>query len=105
VNNDRGGEVGLALLLGFAIGAVGALLMAPTPGEETRRRLGKVAKRLQGDAEGRWVEAKKLMVQCADDVRSAVDAGRGAYVQARADHGKNDQPKETELEPEPSVGS
>jgi gas vesicle protein len=106
VSNDRGGEIGLALLLGFAVGAVGALLLAPTPGEDTRRRLGEVAQRFRGDAEGRLVEVKKLVAQTADDIRSAVSAGRSAYTDARSEHAGNDK-KTTEaaLEPEPSVGS
>jgi gas vesicle protein len=106
VSSDRGGEVGLALLLGFAVGAVGALLLAPTPGEDTRRRLGEVAKRFRGDTEGRLVEVKKVMVRTADDIRAAVSAGRGAYADARTGNGGNDKnPEETELEAEPSVGS
>ena len=106
MSSDRGGEVGLALLLGFAVGAVGALLMAPSPGDDTRRRLGEVAKRFRGDAEGRLVEVKKAMTQTADDIRSAVNAGRGAYQDARSEHGGNDKkPEKVELEPEPSVGS
>jgi gas vesicle protein len=104
VSSDRGGEVGLALLLGFAVGAVGALLLAPTPGDDTRRRLGEVTKRLRGDAEGRLVEVKKVMVRAAEDIRTAVHAGRDAYQDARS--GGNDRKtEEAELEPEPSVGS
>jgi gas vesicle protein len=106
VSSDRGGEVGLALLLGFAVGAVGALLLAPTPGEDTRRRLGEVAQRFRGDAEERLVGVKKAVARTADDIRSAVSAGRSAYQEARTENGGNDQqPAETELEPEPSVGS
>lgn len=104
MSNDRGGEVGLALLLGFAVGAVGALLLAPTPGDDTRRRLGDVAKRFRGDTEERLVEVKKVVARTADDIRAAVNAGRGAYQDSRTG-GNDKKPAETELEPEPSVGS
>lgn len=106
MNHDRGGEVGLALLLGFAVGAVGALLLAPTPGEDTRRRLGEVAKRFRGDTEERLVEVKKVVVRTAEDLRTAVHAGRGAYQEARSEHEDHDRkPQKAELEVEPSVRS
>ena len=60
------------LVLGAAIGAGIALLMAPDRGTTTRRRLRKTAAQLRGSAGDRWDEL-------ADDVGKRVDeAVRGA---------------------------
>ena len=105
MQTERGGEVGLALLLGFAVGAVAALLMAPTPGEETRRRIGGAAKRARGDAEGKILVARKFVKKAAGDVRVAMGAGREAYQEARGGHtGNGKKVKQPELV-EPTVGS
>ena len=78
MSSDRSGDLGLALFLGFAVGAVAALLIAPGPGEDTRRRVGKAAQRLRGDFEGRIRAAQGTMTPTAEDVKTAVEAGREA---------------------------
>jgi gas vesicle protein len=66
---DDGGAAGM-VIVGFVLGAITgaavALLMAPTSGEETRRKLGERAR------EGR------------NSVSSAIERGREAYQQARS---------------------
>ncbi len=57
------------LLVGAAIGAGTALLLAPQSGKRTRRRLVKAASDAREEAAGRWDEL-------TDDVGSAVRAGR-----------------------------
>jgi gas vesicle protein len=47
--NDTGGNGGMSLagfLLGAAVGAGLALLLAPAPGGETRKKLGETARRI-----------------------------------------------------------
>lgn len=86
---DRSGEGGVAsFLLGGVIGAVVALLLAPTSGEETRRRLNdwleENRKRTRKflDEEG-W-EAKKSKLSEAlhakkEQVETVLEAGKKAY--------------------------
>lgn len=57
------------LLIGAVIGASVALLTAPQSGRKTRRRLLKAVSTARDSASGRFDDL-------ADDVRSAVDAGR-----------------------------
>ena len=57
------------LTLGMALGAGVALLMAPQSGRRTRRQLAKAVASARDTAEDRFGEM-------ADEVRSAVDAGR-----------------------------
>ncbi len=45
-----GGTLLAAFLVGAAVGAVLGLLLAPAPGEETRRRFGDLARRAQEKA-------------------------------------------------------
>ena len=69
---DDGGAAGtviVAFVLGAITGAAVALLMAPTTGEEMRRKLGERAR------EGK------------DSLSSAVERGREAYQHARAGGG------------------
>jgi gas vesicle protein len=57
------------LLLGAVIGASVALLAAPQEGRKTRKRLVRAVGGARSSAEDRWDDI-------ADDVRSAVKAGR-----------------------------
>lgn len=84
-SNDDGRSI--APILGFALGAlVGAglaLLLAPTSGEKTRRRLGNAARRMGRDARHTFDEARETVSEAASglgvDVKSAMDAGREAF--------------------------
>jgi gas vesicle protein len=62
------------MLLGAAIGAGVALLMAPASGRKTRRRLVKQAEGIRGRAADRWEEV-------TDEIRERVDE---ALTQAKA---------------------
>jgi gas vesicle protein len=69
-------------ILGAAIGAGVALLMAPSSGEETRRRISRGARRLRdtaGDAlddlRDEWHDLKDRAVETVDEVKATV---RGA---------------------------
>jgi len=73
----------LSFLFGAVVGAGVALLMAPATGDETRRKLSDAAKGVTqklGDTVG---SAKDEIKGRADDVRSAVNAGKDAYSRSR----------------------
>jgi gas vesicle protein len=102
---DRGRDSGLGmLLLGLAIGAGAALLLAPASGRETRERLQQGARRARTRAQelaedlgddltervGRVKErARDAVGTRADAVRDAMDVGREAALRARADLERN----------------
>jgi gas vesicle protein len=73
----------LAFLLGATVGAGVALLLAPASGEETRKKLGETARRAGSGVADRLASTKDELVHRADDVRTAVTAGRDAYQRAR----------------------
>jgi len=74
--NDQDLERGMSsmttFILGAALGAGIALLLAPDSGSETRRRVGKTMKRFGNQMNDRLGDVK-------DNVRSAVDSGREAF--------------------------
>lgn len=106
VIEKRSSDLG-SLILGIAIGAGIALLMAPKTGAETRRELKERARRVRDAAEGvahdvvetvaeTFDEAKDQVEERIDSARAqvemrkdqvthAIDAGRVAARQARAD--------------------
>src|SRR5690349_17479546 len=103
IEKDRaGGGVG-SFLLGLAVGAGIALLIAPQSGEETRREIARQARRARtyaddvtdsvrtriGDARdavtSRVDRAKQAVDLKRRQVERAVEAGRAAAQQARAD--------------------
>lgn len=51
-------KLGLALLAGIAAGAVAGLLLAPEEGTETRKKIGKKAKDLEGKVKDKAKEWK-----------------------------------------------
>lgn len=101
IERDRGGTAGVGmLLLGLAIGAGAALLLAPGSGAETRERLQDGARRAGrrmreaadefGDEMTERVEHVKESVGTrAQAVRDAVEVGRDAASKARADLERN----------------
>ena len=84
------GEKALFLLLGAAIGAMAALLLAPRSGEETRKLI--MTKAREGaDTVAAQTEkvkvktaeyldrGKEMVQQQRDSLNAAIDAGRKAY--------------------------
>jgi len=91
MNNDNFGTTAavaggsfFSFLLGAVVGASIALLMAPAPGDETRRKLKDTAKRLGSTVNDTVSSAKDELKNRADDVRSAVSAGRDSYSRSRS---------------------
>ena len=81
--SDNRTDALMAFLLGAAVGAGVALLLAPATGEETRRRLSDGARRLGEDLDTKVKGAKEDLKARAGDVKAAIGAGREAYVRAR----------------------
>ena len=69
---ERGMSSMTSFLMGAALGAGIALLLAPDRGSETRRRVGQTMKRFGSQVNDRLGDVK-------DNVRSAVDSGRDAF--------------------------
>jgi len=69
---ERGMSSMTSFIMGAAIGAGLALLLAPDRGSETRRRVGQTMKKFGSQVNDRLGDAK-------DNVRSAVDTGKDAF--------------------------
>lgn len=68
-NDETGLPFLLGILVGVAVGAGLALLMAPQSGRRTRRTLARRVEDVADDAVGRWDDAR-------DELRSAVRTSR-----------------------------
>jgi gas vesicle protein len=83
-------SAGANLLVAFALGAVAgaalALLYAPAPGEETRRRIAERARDGRDRAETMVRESREFINRQRDHVKTAVDRGREAFDEARKEH-------------------
>jgi gas vesicle protein len=85
---QQGSSAGASsLLVAFALGAVAgaavALLYAPAPGEETRRKLAERAREGRQRAETVVREGREFINRQREQVASAVDRGREAFDEAR----------------------
>jgi gas vesicle protein len=89
--NERTGQTGngnvngmaMGFLCGALIGAGVALLMAPSSGAETRRRLGETARRLKRDvpnkARGLADQARSTLGAVKEGIQQGVQEGRSAF--------------------------
>ena len=82
--NDSGGTVLLAFLAGAVTGAAVALLFAPAAGEETRQFLTDKARASRDRALQAAREGRETLKRQKDQITTAIDRGRDAYVKARA---------------------
>ncbi|HLU51154.1 MAG TPA: YtxH domain-containing protein [Flavobacteriaceae bacterium] len=70
--SNNTGQTLLALLTGAAIGAGIALLYAPDKGLNTRKRIGKSARKIQEDLENKIEEAKSLLSNKSSKLKDTV---------------------------------
>lgn len=70
--SNNTGQTLIALLTGAAIGAGVAILYAPDKGINTRKRIGKNARRAQRDLEAKIHEAKNVLSATAGDVKESL---------------------------------
>ena len=80
----RRGTVLLAFLAGAVTGAAVALLFAPAAGEETRQFLSDKARESRDRALQAAREGRETLKRQKDQVTTAIERGRDAYVKARA---------------------
>jgi gas vesicle protein len=65
----------MGFVMGAVLGAGLALLFAPAPGNETRRRLGDSAKRFGNDARHKFDELRHQARGAMNDVKDSVERG------------------------------
>lgn len=70
----------IAFAIGSVIGAVAALMLAPAPGSETRRRLREIGGRTADRARGAIEGARRVAGDQADRLGRAFEEGRAAHV-------------------------
>ena len=73
----------VCFMLGTAIGAGIALLMAPASGSETRRRIGETSRRFGSRVRNGVDEARGHLSGLKHDVEAAVASGRESFVRER----------------------
>ncbi len=81
--SSNGGPVAVGFLIGAALGAGVALLLAPASGSRTRRRLGRVAENLRSGLDHGLDEVRHRFEDARSDASSAFNAGREAFGKAR----------------------
>ena len=77
------GPVLMGFVVGAAVGAGIALLVAPASGAETRRSIGRVANRVRHRMEDTVHDAQTRLGEFREDVGSAIDSGRKAFSEGR----------------------
>ncbi|MEO7191341.1 MAG: YtxH domain-containing protein [Vicinamibacterales bacterium] len=82
-NENSGSSVFVAFALGAIAGAAIALLYAPAPGEETRRRLAEKARESRGRAETAAREGREFLNRQRETLKDVVGRGKEAFDQAR----------------------
>src|SRR5512147_1322050 len=96
MSDDRGGNGILWFLAGLGIGAAVGVLYAPKSGRETREDIARYAQEGSDYVKDRakeyrtqandWVDrGKEVVSKQKDQIRNAVEAGRQAYREAKAE--------------------
>jgi len=83
-DDNGGGTVIVAFVLGALTGAAVALLLAPASGEETRRLLSEKAREGRDKANDAARQGREFLNRQRDNLSTAIDRGREAYNQARS---------------------
>lgn len=78
---DRTGDMLVAFGIGALVGAVGALLLAPAAGDETRRRLAEFTKDTSEKAKEGLHTAGKSLSEQGKRLQHAFEEGKAAYRQ------------------------
>jgi gas vesicle protein len=73
-----------AFVLGAITGAAVALLLAPAPGDEVRRKLGEKAREGADAASEAARQGREFVTRQRGTVMNAIERGREAYQQARS---------------------
>ena len=81
---SNSGSILMALSLGALVGAGLALFLAPDSGKNTRRRLASTARRWGTNAANKLGEARDTVTGLGSGAKSAIKAGRDAFLNDRA---------------------
>ncbi len=81
--SDQRTDTLLAFLLGAAVGAGVALLLAPASGAETRKKIGDGARKVGDELGHRLHDVKDEVTAKGGDFQKAIAAGKDAYERAR----------------------
>lgn len=84
MSEHRTTDVLVAFGIGALVGAVGALLLAPATGEETRRRLGDFSRDAMDRAGSGIEQAKRVAGEQVERITHAVKEGKEAYARETA---------------------
>jgi gas vesicle protein len=90
-NDDGGGAILVAFVMGAIAGAATALLLAPATGEETRRLIAQKARESREKANEATRQSKEYVDRQRANLSAAVERGKEAYQRARSG-----EPKGTE---------
>jgi gas vesicle protein len=82
-NGSSAGTVLVSFVLGALAGAAIALLYAPAPGDETRRKLAERARDGRERAERLARDGREFFDRQRETIASAVERGREAFDEAR----------------------
>ena len=82
----RGSGAIIGFVVGTAIGAGIALLLAPASGAETRRRLRETSRRLSANMRDSMQHTRGRLNELKGDVEVAVKAGREAFAREHNAH-------------------
>ncbi len=93
--SDQRNDALLAFLLGAAVGAGVALLLAPASGEETRRKIGEKARHLGDEVDHKLQGVKEDIKSHGSDLSKALASGKEAFDRVR--HGKEPAPTSTAM--------
>lgn len=80
MSENRTSEILVSFGVGLLVGAAGALLLAPAPGTETRRRLGQLGHDALEKARGGVEGAREFAGDHARRLERAVHEGKEAYL-------------------------
>jgi gas vesicle protein len=91
---DEGAGKAFYFILGGVVGAVAAILLAPSSGRETRQRIrdfaddvktraGEYAENVKGTVSCQLQRGKEMLSDKKSMIKNAVDAGREAYVREK----------------------
>ena len=85
-NEKRGGSILVPFLVGAFAGAIAALLLAPKAGKELRKDIKDFAENAKDNLASVVDRSKGLYEGSVSAVRTAIDAGKEAYVEERDKH-------------------
>jgi gas vesicle protein len=82
----RGGSILVPFLVGAFAGAIAALLLAPKPGKELRKDIKDFAENAKDNLTSVIDRSKGFYDGSVSAVKTAIDAGKAAYVEERDKH-------------------